>query len=133
MEIVSARIEMRVGVSEAMSAVGGMAVSVAADGVDTCGVSAREEGGVDRTFTEKLQASSNSVLNTKGMVIFNHNHLRRFIALSLCIDCSCFGKSYYKSFAPFAFVLRLSTPEVIIQAYQGIRVLDGIAIFPFNG
>jgi hypothetical protein len=72
MESVSARIEMRVGVSEAMGAVGGVAVSVVGDRADASGIVAREEGGVARTFTEKLQASSSNVLETKRMVSSNH-------------------------------------------------------------
>jgi len=77
MDIVSALIDMSVGVTEGTMAVGGTGVNVGGIGVAVGG----EEVGVDKISTEKLQASSNSALNTKTMI--GSNHLRCFMAFSL--------------------------------------------------
>ena len=81
MEIVSALIDMSVGVTD-----GRMAVGVGA--MDVCmAVGGREFSvggetvGVDKTLTEKLQASSTSALIRKTSI--NKDHLRCFIAFSL--------------------------------------------------
>lgn len=72
-----ALIDMNVGVAEAEMAVGGTGVEVG----DTEATGGGEEVGVDKTSTEKVQASSSSVINIK--LIIMGNHLRCFIAFSL--------------------------------------------------
>ena len=72
-------IVIRVGVAEARIAVGGTAVDV--KGIDVTVGSSGEDVGVGKTWTEKLQALSNNVVNTK--TIINRNHLRCLIAFSL--------------------------------------------------
>jgi hypothetical protein len=79
MDIVSALIDMSVGVTEGTMAVGGTGVN--GRGIDVCVAVGGEEVGVDKISTEKLQASSNSPLNTKTMI--GSNHLRCFMAFSL--------------------------------------------------
>jgi len=83
MEIVPAVICISVGVSEARITVGGTGVCVAVVEIEIgvkVGVS-KEDGAVGKTLTEKLQALSNKVDNTKTMI--DRNHLRCFIAFSL--------------------------------------------------
>jgi len=70
---------MNVGVIEGRLAVGGTGVNVR--GIDVCAAVGGEKVGVVITSTEKLQASSNSALNTKTMI--GSNHLRCFMAFSL--------------------------------------------------
>ena len=69
--------DMSVGVTEGRTAVGGTDVNVGVFDATIGG----EEVGVDKTSTEKVQASSNSALNTK--TIIGRYHLRCFIAFSL--------------------------------------------------
>ena len=61
---------MRVGVSEGRTAVAGTGVCVAVGEPDRKAVG--EDAAVGKTSTEKVQASSNSVVNTKGMINCNH-------------------------------------------------------------
>lgn len=68
---------MSVGVTEGATKVTGTGVNVGGRDVKVGG----EEVGVDKTSTEKLQAFSNSELNTK--TIIGKYHLRCFIAFSL--------------------------------------------------
>jgi hypothetical protein len=77
-------IEARVGVAEAGMAVGGAAVWVAIMGVavgETDSNVGGAEVGVDKISTEKVQASSNSALNTRQ--INNGNHFCRCMEFSL--------------------------------------------------
>jgi hypothetical protein len=81
MEIVSALIDMSVGVTDGRTAVGEGAADVwVAVGRKEFSV-AGETVGVDKTLTEKLQASSTSALNRKTSI--DKDHLRCFIAFSL--------------------------------------------------
>jgi hypothetical protein len=76
--IVSARIEIKVGVAEGKVGV------AAASGVNvgvTDASSGGEDVGVDKTSTEKVQASSKSAASTKQ--ITNKKYFDRFIAFSL--------------------------------------------------
>ena len=76
---------MSVGVTVGRISVGAAAVAVAIDGMNACvavGVDKISgEVGVDKVFTEKLQASREAELMTK--IIINRNHLRCFTAFSL--------------------------------------------------
>jgi hypothetical protein len=81
MEVISALIDMNVGVTEGTTAVGGSSVEVDVRGIDVCAAVGGEEVGVIITSTEKLQASSNSALNTKTMI--SSDHVRCFMTFSL--------------------------------------------------
>lgn len=70
---------MSVGVAEGATKVNGTAVPVG--GGDVCVAVGGEEGIGVKTSTEKLQASSNSELNTKAII--GRYHFRCFIAFSL--------------------------------------------------
>jgi hypothetical protein len=51
---------------------------------EVCAVGGREDVGVGKTSTEKVQAFSNSVVNMQTMIgRISRNHLRCFIACSL--------------------------------------------------
>jgi hypothetical protein len=81
MEIVSALIDMSVGVTDGRTVVGVGAADVGtAVAGRECSVGG-ETVAVDKTLTEKLQASSTSALNRKTSI--NKDHLRCFIAFSL--------------------------------------------------
>jgi hypothetical protein len=81
MDIISALIDMSVGVTEGRMAVGGIGVEIDVREIDVGAAVGGEKVGVDKTSTEKLQASSNSALNTKTMI--DSNHLCCFMAFSL--------------------------------------------------
>ena len=74
---------MSVGVTVGRISVGATAVGVSVGGIDVNAAVGGEDTGVDNTCTEKLQASSNSELDTKLMI--SCNHFRCFIAFSLCL------------------------------------------------
>jgi hypothetical protein len=78
MEIVSALIDMSLGVSEGRIAVGTPDVCIAVGGRELSVGGGMV--GVAKTLTEKLQASSTSALNRKTSI--NRNHLPCFIAFS---------------------------------------------------
>jgi hypothetical protein len=79
MEIVSALIDMSVGVAEGWTAVGTTDVWVA---VGERGVWVGEKtAGVGKTFTEKLHAASSNALNRQISV--KRNHFRCFMTFSL--------------------------------------------------
>jgi hypothetical protein len=77
--IVSARIEISVGVSEARIAVDGAGVSVA--GEATGATLDGDEAGAGKAWTEKLQDASRSELTIS--TIIRSDHLRSFKGFSL--------------------------------------------------
>ena len=72
---------MSVEVTEGRISVGATAVGVSVGGRDVNVAVGGEDTGVDNTCTEKLQASSNSALDTKTTI--SGNHVRSFITVSL--------------------------------------------------
>ena len=74
---------MSVGVTDGRISVGTASVCVAVGGTEVNVAVGEEDVGVDNTWTEKLQASRNSALNTKLTISCNHFHC--FITFSLSL------------------------------------------------